>query len=152
MSNSLVTKSAPIVALYCWLNFLCTYLDKQSRIIQVPKTKKQFIPYEIKAADIYVKDTDSLEMSFPHWKPSNYIHKNQKRRERLFGEKENRKLNYPLSPRTMTLSRILLIETSIMVTRGGKNVNTVIFSILKNLLQMELTEVERKGGDLWNSN
>lgn len=26
MSTSLVRKSAPIVALYCWLNFLLTYL------------------------------------------------------------------------------------------------------------------------------
>lgn len=31
ITSSLVTKSAPIVALYCWLNFLCTYLFQQLR-------------------------------------------------------------------------------------------------------------------------
>jgi len=39
MRTSFVTKSAPIVALYCWLNFLWTYLAKVKNI-KAPKIQK----------------------------------------------------------------------------------------------------------------
>lgn len=41
MRTSFVTKSAPIVALYCWLNFLWTYLAKSQEYQSTQSTKSR---------------------------------------------------------------------------------------------------------------